>query len=78
MLRTKNLITDGTKVGYNNAALQINRIQKVQKDELQEELNKQSTYVEQFNTNMSILNGSVAKLDNAIEFLHLLISSWYS
>lgn len=76
MLRTKNMITDGSKVGYNNAALQINRTQKVQKEELQAELDKQSTYVEKFNTSMALLNFSVEQLTNAIGFLDVLIRNW--
>lgn len=76
MLRTKNMITDGSKVGYNNAALQINRTQKVQKEELQQELDKQSTYVEKFNASMASLNFSVEQLTNAICFLDVLIRNW--
>ena len=76
MLRTKNMITDGSKVGYNNAALQINRTQKAQKEELQQELDKQSTYVEKFNASMASLNFSVEQLTNAIGFLDVLIRNW--
>lgn len=70
------MITDGSKVGYNNAALQINRTQKAQKEELQAELDKQSTYVEKFNTSMASLNFSVEQLTNAICFLDVLIRNW--
>ena len=41
MLRTRNLITDGSQVGYNNAALQINRSQKQKKDYLDNLMNEQ-------------------------------------
>ena len=70
------MITDGSKVGYNNAALQINRTQKVQKEMLQQELDKQSAYVDTFNASMTSLNFAVEQLTNAIGFLDTLIRNW--
>lgn len=76
MLRTKNLITNGTLQGYNNAVLQINRTQKQQKSELQSVYKEQVKYAEEFDKKYAELKSAVEALNNAVEFLELLARSW--
>lgn len=76
MLRTKNLITNGTLQGYNNAVLQINRTQKQQKSELQSVYREQVKYAEEFDNKYAELKSAVEVLNNAVEFLELLARSW--